>query len=145
MHKKLIEIGNKNAWKWTLVKQNFVRHFFWQMGVTRIWSQCKSFMTISKTIRQIVFQISIFKKISECLKKKKMFNSWNQDIRCKMIIHMGKCTTYILEILLKSSIFDFIFLYLILKNCQKSLCTINSQFLDIFYGCSKIKSKTWWT
>ena len=79
----------------------------------------------------------MFKKEKKCL-----IHEIRKDIRCKMIIHMGKCTTYILEILLKSSIFDFIFLYLILKNCQKSLCTINSQFLDIFYGCSKIKSKT---
>ena len=56
----------------------------------------------------------MFKKEKKCL-----IHEIRKDIRCKMIIHMGKCTTYILEILLKSSIFDFIFLYLVLKNCQK--------------------------
>ena len=93
------------------------------MGVTRIWSQCKSFMTISKTIRQFFFQISTFKKILEGLTPKKeknrLIHEIRKDIRCKMIIHMGKCSMYILEILFKSSIFDFIFLYLVLKNCQK--------------------------
>ena len=80
-------------------------------------------MTISKTIRQFFFQISTFKKILEGLTPKKeknrLIHEIRKDIRCKMIIHMGKCSMYILEILFKSSIFDFIFLYLVLKNCQK--------------------------